>query len=246
MPTTSFIPELGFIASIGSEAAMGEARLVPEMMTPSGAVHGSVLVTFADILVGSLTNLVCAPRVCMSVDLDVRMLRPIGVEALRAEASILKSGRTTTVGEARFFDTRGDVVAVSLGTFMASPRPQDVLEVPPQIFRDEGRPLAQHLTDRLRIRQPEAGMAELDRWPDALNLAGTLQGGAVAHLAEVAALSLCEGTPTTAALDVRYLSATRVGPAQARAERLSDRVVRVELRDAGNADRPVAVAVHHI
>jgi hypothetical protein len=44
-------------------------------------------------------------------------------------------------------------------------------------------------------------------------------------------------------LEVRYLSAVRVGPARTSAVALDDHTVRVEVRDAGNHDRLATVVM---
>jgi acyl-coenzyme A thioesterase PaaI-like protein len=62
----------------------------------------------------------------------------------------------------------------------------------------------------------------------------------VALLGELAAESAQPGQ-IAIELDVRYLSATRVGPARATGRVLTDGVVRVEVRDVGNQDRLTAL-----
>jgi acyl-coenzyme A thioesterase PaaI-like protein len=71
--------------------------------------------------------------------------------------------------------------------------------------------------------------------------AGTIQGGAVALLVELAAASLADRPVTS--LQIRYLSAVRGGPARTSAHALNADTVRVEVRDAGSADRLTAVAI---
>jgi acyl-coenzyme A thioesterase PaaI-like protein len=71
--------------------------------------------------------------------------------------------------------------------------------------------------------------------------AGTIQGGAVALLVELAAESSA-GAPIED-LEIRYLSAIRVGPARATAEVIAPGLIRVELRDVGRPDRLATVAL---
>ena len=82
---------------------------------------------------------------------------------------------------------------------------------------------------------------EADRNPRLLNWVDTIQGGAVALLAEEAALSLA-GASAPAELEVRYLRTIRIGPMRATAHTFGD-YTRVEVVDAGNDDRPAAIAV---
>jgi acyl-coenzyme A thioesterase PaaI-like protein len=85
----------------------------------------------------------------------------------------------------------------------------------------------------LRIIEP--GVAEVDLVHFVMQASQSLQGGAVGLLGEVAAESLTSSPILD--LDVRYLSAVRVGPGRATATRLGRDLVRVEVRDVGNDDR---------
>jgi acyl-coenzyme A thioesterase PaaI-like protein len=82
---------------------------------------------------------------------------------------------------------------------------------------------------------------EADRNPRLLNWVDTIQGGAVALLAEEAALSL-DGAPVPVELAVRYVRTIRIGPMRATAHTVGD-YTRVEVVDAGNDDRPAAIAI---
>lgn len=243
-PSVTFVAEIGIDPSYATGTARG--TIVPELCVPeTDVVLTSVLLTWADILAGPMANEATFPRVCMTLDLDVRVLRrpPTGEVALRSE--VLKSGRTASLTETRFLDASGETFAISFGTFVASPRPQDDLDV--DVVRGPRwgrRPLQIPLPERLGVRVVQPGVAEVDRRDDLLNPADTLQGGVVALLAEVAALSVAPGGAVRD-LDVRYLRATRVGPARATAEVVGSegpfRTVRVEVRDAGDGDRLTAV-----
>ena len=246
----SFIAEMGFHCAFDGDRMAGRsdppaaALLIPG----TDAVRPAVLLTLADVLIGSLANEAALPRITMTVDLNVRVLRPLtAASGFTGEAQILKSGRTTTFGEATFAPAGSDAPAVlSQGTFIASPRPQDVGFSIPGGIRHFTRPITSGpmrvpLAERVGCRIVEAGVAEVDRRDDPLNPADTLQGGLIALVAEEAACSLHPGKAPVE-LDVRYLSAVRTGPARARAVDLGG-LVRVEVRDAGNGDRLAAVAV---
>jgi hypothetical protein len=84
-------------------------------------------------------------------------------------------------------------------------------------------------------------VVELDRVPYVTQPAGTIQGGAVALLGELAAES-ATGAPVTD-LELRYLSAIRVGPAQTASTLLTDSSVRVEIRDAARPGRLATLAL---
>ena len=83
--------------------------------------------------------------------------------------------------------------------------------------------------------------------PDILNaFHGTVQGGILATLGELAAESLWAGDEAhlVADLDIRFLNRVKVGPVRATARRVvtgrCGEVVDVTLHDAGDAMRPVA------
>ncbi len=103
------------------------------------------------------------------------------------------------------------------------------------ITRTSVSALDRPLAEGLGIRVLAAGVVEVERGPYVNQPSGTLQGGVVAVLAELAAESLTGGRVVE--LEVRYLSAIRVGPARTSAVELDDRTVRVEIRDPGNDDR---------
>ena len=64
----------------------------------------------------------------MTSDLCVRVLAPVPDDGeIPMAASILKSGRTMTVGDTHFYSTAGDLLGTAVGTFLAPPRPRDEL-----------------------------------------------------------------------------------------------------------------------
>lgn len=243
----SFIAEMGFHCRFEDDRIVGRSDApAPALLVPgSDVVRPSVLLTLADVLIGSLANEAVLPRITMTADLNARALRPLAADRpFTGEAHVLKSGRTTTFGEATFRSV-GDAepAVLSHGTFIASPRPQDngfSLRESGPLSRPTGT-MTVPFARRVGCRRVAAGVAEIARREDLLNPADTLQGGLVALVAEEAACSLHEHAVPTA-LDVRYLSAIRVGPARATAADLGS-VTRVEVRDAGADARLAAVAV---
>ncbi len=249
-PQVGFTSELGLQVGLGDEpdTLTGQAEIVPELCIPeAGVLRPSVLLTWADILTGSLANERTLPRICMTVDLGVRVAAPIPSGAqVTAVGRILKSGRTLTFTETAFFIAGADrtgPVAVALGTFVASPRPQDTavsafatVTARQHVIRDTPAPVAEMLGSRV----VGPGIVEVPRSSRILNWADTVQGGAVAATAEEAVLAL-DGSSAPVELDVRYLGAVRAGPMRATAERFG-RWIRAEVRDVGNDDRLAAVA----
>jgi acyl-coenzyme A thioesterase PaaI-like protein len=141
------------------------------------------------------------------------------------------------------------VLATSVGTFLASPRPQDV--APRTLDRFRGprtvTSTAATLADHVGLRVLEPGITEIEMRPDLTNATEALQGGLVALLGELAAQSaasaLLGSTAVVDSLEVHYLAAARVGPFRAEAEVLSPSLVRVKARDPGRDGRLVSEMV---
>jgi uncharacterized protein (TIGR00369 family) len=181
----------------------------------------------------------------------VRVLRAPALGAYEMDGRVLRTGRTLTVGETAFV-APGDPspFAIAVGTFVASPRPVDVrpegFDVRP-VRRD--RPtISMPFHERVAYTHLEPGVAEVPLRADLTNATGTIQGGVIALLGEMAAHTLASSvagrTFVVEDLDVRYLRAARVGPArsEARLLQLDDEraTVAVEIRDTGMDGRLVA------
>ena len=242
-----FTSELGLAVRVEGDAAVGRAQAAPELCVPEAAVlRPSVLLTWADILTGLLANEHTLPRICMTVDLAVRVARPITAGAeVHAVGRLLKVGRTITFGETTF--TAADdptVVAIAFSTFVASPRPQDVgvsaVRGDESIVGRVATSSSEPVSRMLGTRVVASGVVEVPRHPRVLNWADTVQGGAVAACAEEAVLAL-DGAPVPSELEVRFTGSVRNGPMRATARPLGP-WVRIDVVDAGNDDRLVAVA----
>ena len=230
-----FLNDLGHAWQAGEDECTGTVEVVDELCLPgTTTLRAGVLASIADIVSGALSNRAIAPRIPLTVDLTVHTLRPTTGATVAMTARNLKVGRSMIVSET-WFEDDGGPVAVSHSTFMASPRPEDVME---RVFW--GRAPAPHnltapILDQIGARRVSPGVVELDRVPYVMQPSGTIQGGAIALVAELAAESLVDAP--IADLEIRYLSTVRVGPARASATLLGDGLIRVEVRDAGNDDR---------
>ena len=243
-----FTSELGLAVDVEGDTLVGRAEVVPELCVPeAGLLRPSVVLAWADTLAGSLATERTLPRVCMTVDLGVRMMQPISIGTeLVGTGRVLKSGRTLTFTETVFAEPGADEpAALVLGTFVASPRPQDTTDSfvskVTSVRERRSAPPSTPVAEVLGSREVRRGVVEADRHPRILNWVETIQGGAVALLAEEAALSLHDGRVPTE-LEVRYLGTIRIGPMRATARQLGA-FTRIEVIDAGNDDRLAAVAV---
>ncbi|MED1796103.1 PaaI family thioesterase [Brevibacillus nitrificans] len=94
------------------------------MHNSSGAVHGGLLATLVDSVMGSLVNRSLSPEeYAVTTELKMNYLRPGKGETLRAEATFLHRGQTLVVMEASVYDDRNKRVAHGTGTFMVLKRP---------------------------------------------------------------------------------------------------------------------------
>ncbi|HEY1465511.1 MAG TPA: hypothetical protein VGF11_00535 [Acidimicrobiales bacterium] len=237
-----FLQDIGYTHDISGGVSRGWLQITDELRAPgSSQVRASVLATMADVWTGSLAGMACAPKLALTLDLTARIVGDVGGDRLDIMGTLLKQGRTTIVAETEFrHPVTGAVVALSHATFVASPRPQDVIG-PLSTARTSGNSLGRPIAEALGMQVLSPGVVVIERGPYVNQQAGTLQGGVVAVLAERAAESLAGARVLE--LEVRYLSAVRVGPARTSALALDDHTVRVEARDIGNDDRLAAVVM---
>ncbi|MCK9902007.1 MULTISPECIES: PaaI family thioesterase [Parafrankia] len=231
------ILELGFEAARVGDEFHGTAAVVPEMFAPgTSSVRTSILATWADVVAGRTMMGYIAPRVPVTLDLDIHVHRPLReTERIDATGRLVKNGRSVAVIEIDFTGADGESLALGVASFMAAPDPSVLLT--PEMSREPDVSLP-----RQRLREPfarrarceirEPGVAVLPRTDDGLNAARTLNGGLIALAAEEAALSLTPGT-SLSLLALRYLRPVRTGPAVATATVRSG-LGRVEVRDAGD------------
>ena len=112
-------------------------------------------------------------------------------------------------------------------------------------------PLFDHLGLRWTDLRPTGVTVELDIRDDLRGPAGTLQGGVIATLVDVAAASTAaqgsSGLVATSEMTIHFLAPGRVGPVRAVGELLRSRsggaAVEVRVYDAGRDDRLMAVAL---
>jgi uncharacterized protein (TIGR00369 family) len=251
-PENHFTRELGLRHEFEEGIGRGWGWNIPELCVPGTEFpHISVMLTLSDIVTGILASVATAPRIAVTVDFRVRILRAPPLDRYEMDGRILRTGRTLTVGETTFFAPNEDTpFALAVGTFVASPRPGDA--------RPEGFGMQPVHPDRPTISIPfhervayvalEPGVGEVPLRIDLTNATGTIQGGVVALLGEMAAHTLASSaagrTFVVDDLDVRYLRAARVGPARSSAKllQLDDEraTVAVEIRDTGMDNRLVA------
>ncbi len=239
--TPSFIENFCFSLAWQDDAVVGEALLTDELRVPAtGQARLSALATLADVACGSLAGRSFEPRLALTLDLGLDVVGDASADRFALTGRVLKAGRSTVVTEVEFRQAgHGRLAAVAQLTFVPSPRPGDVLPPGLRPRSSEGR-FRERWEQQCGVRILEPGTVELDCSTYVTQLSGTLQGGMVALMGELAAETL--EAPVVAG-QFRYLASVRLGPGRATARLLGDGVVRVEVRDTGNADRLAAIAV---
>jgi acyl-coenzyme A thioesterase PaaI-like protein len=237
--------ELGFVTRRAGEGLEGSATVTPPLLVPGTAhLRTSILATWADTMGGLLAIGSFAPRVPVTLELDVNLFRTApGSGTMRGVASVVKAGRSVFVFEAEF-DSDGEPFAVAAGSFMASPDPG--LRMPTRLPSPPppSQLLQVPLAERVGCVRRAPGEAVLPRLENGLNSSNTLNGGLIALSAEEAALSLAPDT-TLCALALRYLQPVRGGPAVATAV-VRGGLGQVRIRDAGADDRLAVLATTRV
>ncbi len=232
------LAELGFTTRRVGDEIQGTASISPQMHVP-GTMHlrTSILAAWADTLAGLLAVHAMAPRVPVTLELDVHLYRPAPASGtVRGVGKTVKTGRSVFVAGVEFTSEAGEPIAIAAGSFMSAPDPAAKLpstlsvDAPPPVER-----LCMPLAERARCERRNPGVAVLPRSEDGLNSSNSVNGGLIALAAEEAALSLAPGG-TLCSLGLRYLQAVCVGPVVATA-RVLNGLGQVELRDSGHANR---------
>ena len=238
------LDELGFATRRDGADLHGSAAVTSAMHVPGAPrLRTSILAAWADILTGLLATQVTAPRVPVTLELDVQLYRPAPADGTVAGvARAVKVGRSVFVSSVEFTSSTGGPLAIANASFMMAPDPGLTLpsgfDVEMPVRADL---LAVPFAERAGCERRGPGTAVLPRSEDGLNVSRTVNGGLIALAAEEAALSLAPGA-TLCSLGLRYLQPARVGPVVATA-RGRDGLGQVELRDAGNGDRLSCIAV---
>jgi uncharacterized protein (TIGR00369 family) len=106
---------------------IGEGRVVftcvpdESLYNPIGMVHGGLVCTLADTVIGCSVHTLLGPGVgYTSIDLTVSYLRPVLADgtALRATGRVTKPGRRVAFANAEIVDGAGKVVATASGSVL--------------------------------------------------------------------------------------------------------------------------------
>ncbi len=212
----SVIGDLGLrIEAVGDELH-GTAQVVPTMWVPgTNSLRASVVFVWADVVLGLLAVRDMAPRVPVTLNLDIHLFKPIsGTPTMRTVGKLTKAGSAVHACSIDFFDDTGERVGFGHSFFMVAPDPR--LSMPAgnwaldQFAAVRGE-LVEPLAERVGCTRTEPGSAVLHHAPHVLNSSKTLMGGLLAIPVEEAALSAVDKPTTLVSLQMRYLRPVRTG-----------------------------------
>jgi acyl-coenzyme A thioesterase PaaI-like protein len=239
-----FVGAMGLELWAEGDVAYGRAQIRPEMLAPTtGIARLSVLATLVDIVAGSPPSGMLNP----TVDLRLTLVsRPPVAGPILLECRPAKVGRRLFVGETILHT--GDPVrpfARSTCTFMNQRFGDAVGMFDPRPVVPLGVPTFDAMLDARPVR---SGVLEMDMHPRVGNgEGGTIQGGAQALFAELAAEDALSGRGrfTAVDLDIRYLNRVRSDSVTATAAvldgELADTCVRVAIEEAAPDARIVSL-----
>lgn len=226
---------LGLTIDAVGDALHGHGEVVPTMWSPgTDALRTSVLVAWADTILGLLAVRVVAPRVPVTLDIDVHLFAPItGLDPVRSIGTVTKLGSSAQVFRIDFLGPSDEVLGFGHATFVPSPNPE--LSIPTgdwalQRFNSRRSALTVPLTEFLDCRRIESGVAQLPNGPHARNASNTLNGGLLAVAVEEAALSALDTPSTLTSMQLRYLRPVRADALATATVR--NGLGRVEVRDS--------------
>lgn len=246
-------------------STLASAPIHPPVCNELGFLRSGVIATVIDVAGASLALTELHPDRTATLELSYQSERPGRVGPLLASARLLRRGSLQVVVGVEVSDGRGceDLAqAESIGTglivFRRLPTRDDHARIPGPAERGSraslglsGSRLDEPFLSRaqLRVLDAAAGVVEIDNHDYVRNSFGTLNGGMVATLIEVAAehaaRARCGSDLVSADLAVHYVGQSGPGPLRTRTRVVragrEHAVCRVELVDAGAGDRLLSI-----
>lgn len=226
----------------GEVAVAGRVPCEASLVDEEGHLRTAAMLMAVDMTCGMAAGLAVLPKWTVTADADVHFVAPCGRGPLRVDAVNVRAGRTMSVVEATVVDEGANdrLVAVvtanhgvldsSFDHWLAQAEIGDV-----QTF---ARPPTSDasLEQYFRLGRDDHEIVSLALDERTTNPWGILHGGLHGLLVDTAAASVGIATPTHVGL--RFLNSVKEGPAVARVtdvvDRTSDRIARVEVRDAAS------------
>jgi acyl-coenzyme A thioesterase PaaI-like protein len=241
-----FSEDLGHTTTISDTSSTITLSVEETISIPaSKAPRVATLAILADIVAGSVIQKRVYPKVPLTVDLDVRQSHHHSMTQVHGIARAVRIGGSISVVEVRFYsdETTTAPFALSHVRFVTSPHPTHLLDPSIKGFSATGR-LRAPLPEALGVEVIGHGVVRLTKHPYVLQPSGTIQGGAIALVGELAIESEFESPVVD--IDVHYLAATKAGPIESRTTQIGSDLARVDIIDKGNDDRLVAIATGRV
>ncbi len=112
----------GFL-EIDQDVGVGGARcricLDGKHLNPHGSLHGGVMFTLLDLVMGLATNThLDEGEMCATSEIQIRYLRPVFEGTVEAIATVLYAGARLVHLEAKAANEAGEIVAAATGSFV--------------------------------------------------------------------------------------------------------------------------------
>jgi len=236
-----------------------------EMRDDRGGMHAALLVVLVDGAAGRLAVHSALPQIVATSHISLQTSAPATGEAIRAEASLLRRGRSAIAvsiaisehalapgGDALAGDDPGRALGRGVATFhtIESAYDESVVEALERGMFPTGGPdagLTEPFFDAIGLRavDPDAGVFELPLSPYVQNHVRALQGGIFGALVEASAAAACRGAlgrdVVVLDLSIPYLAMGTAGPFRTRARVVratgEHAVAEVDVLDAGRDGR---------
>jgi uncharacterized protein (TIGR00369 family) len=107
------------VLSSSNGTANVKCNVFENILNSSGSVHGGVLATLIDTSIGNaVISTLDSNQTTVTVDLNVKYVKPARGNALLAKASLSHKGGKLTFGTSEIFDDNNNLVAIGTATFM--------------------------------------------------------------------------------------------------------------------------------
>lgn len=232
----------------------GRIPLDDHLRSATGGMRTGALITSLDSLGGLLSGLAVLPRWIVTTSMTVTVVNLVQSGPLRLHGRVLRRGRNSVVSGLHVVDEGSGDQPVAVATMACSvldPGDRDLrFERPYSSPMPPPRPDPPRPEDFFCIEPGSGPVTALGLADHLRNPWGILHGGAIATLAEVAAIRAVEtrraaGPLVAADAVLHYLHPNRVGPVLARCEVLGGgprrTLVRVAVHDVGQDDRMTAL-----
>jgi uncharacterized protein (TIGR00369 family) len=244
-----------------------QAPIVPQICSDNGSIHVGVLATLADVLGGFLSMEIFLPGWMATANLSIHSTGRASYGAASAAGRVIRSGRNTATVSAELFQGPETVVQpeYSIGSAMITYSKIEGVKADFGAAFKRGRHVdfklpdgnsgfKRHLIEQtgLQLADKRPGVVALNMTEYVRNSFGSLQGGMIAMLADIAGQSAARDATgrrlITVDLILHYLSPGRVGPFETVTRVLrsngASALSRVEVKDAGDDQRIIAVAMN--